>query len=243
MKYETIKDCGEFGIEFDNIRGPGSRVSREFLRRFLKQFVLRSTEYYDETGDHAFYYRERQLHSVVCPSIAHITPTFLMEHPLTRKPAGEEERPGRVDYWIHYKNYSFLMELKHAYFAYSRAHNPGKSVTKKFTKALKQLRNVRKGECRFLKFGDGLRKIALEAIVFYRRWKEENKLKADLERYDFKSLFQELIENTELEHKSNLRALWVLDKKLVEPVKITSLHSFEIFPATAFVGSIWEIIE
>ena len=243
MKYETINDCGELGIEFDDIKGPGSRVSREFLRRFLKQFVLRSTEYYDETGDHVFYYREKQLHSVICPSIAHITPAFLMEHPLTRKPAGEEEYRGRADYWIYYKNHSFLMELKHAYFAYKRPYNPRESITRKFAKTLEQLRNVRKDECRSLKFGDGLRKIALEAIVFYRRWKEETKLKADLERYDFKSLFKELIENTELEHKSNLRAHWVLDKELVEPVEITSLHSFEIFPAVAIIGKVFEIIE
>lgn len=243
MNYETIKDCGELGIEFGKIRGTGSRVSRWFLRTFLREFVLRSTEYYNETGDHVFYYRERQLHSVVCPSIAHLTPAFLMEHPLTRKPAGEEEYRGSADYWIYYKNCTFLMELKHAYFAYNRTYNYGKSVTRKFVNALRQLRNIRKNECRSLRLGYGLRQIALEAVVFYRRSKEKAKLKTDLQRCDFKLLFEELIENTKLEDKSNLRALWVLDKKLVEPVEITSIHSFEMYPAVGFVGRISEMIE
>ena len=241
MKYETIKDCGELGIEFENIRGCGAGVTRDFLRKLLNRIVERCTKYYDETGEHVFIYRERQLHSVVCPSIADITPSFLMENPLTRKPAGEEEYRGNVDYWIYYKNYSFLKELKHTYFAYARADSPRKSITKKFTRALKQLGNVRKNECRSLTFGKGLRKIALEVVVFYRGSKEESRLNIDLESKDFKALFRKLVRNTELEYKSNLRSLWVLDKRLVEPVEYA--NSFEMYPAVAFVGNISEIIE
>ena len=128
MKYATIKNCGEFGIEFENIKGAGARVSREFIMKLLKRIVKRSTRYYEETGDHVFIYGEKQLHSVVCPSIADITFSYLMEHPSFRKPAGEEEYLGNVDYWISYKRYSFLMELKHAYFAYRYADNPRKSI-------------------------------------------------------------------------------------------------------------------
>lgn len=241
MKYETVKNCGELGIEFENIRGHGARVTREFLRNLLKHIVERCTEYYDQTEEHVFTYRERQLHSVVCPSIADITPSFLMENPLTRKPAGEEEYRGNVDYWIFYNNYSFLVELKHTYFAYNNADNPRKSIVKKFARALEQLRSVRKNECRDQTFGNGLRKIALEAVVFYRGSKEERKLKIDLESRDFRTLFKKLLRNTELEYRSNLRALWVLDERLVEPVKYAS--SFEIYPAVAFIGKVLEIVE
>jgi len=241
LKYETINDCGELGIEFENIRGCGARVTRDFLRKLLNRIVERCTEYYDETEEHVFTYRERQLHSVVCPSIADITPSFLMENPLTRKPAGEEEYRGNADYWIFYKNYSFLVELKHTYFAYSNADNPRKSIVKKFARAIEQLRSVRKNECRDQTFGKGLRKIALEAVVFYRGSKEERRLMIDSESRDFRILFKKLLGNTELEYRSNLRALWILDKRLVEPVEYD--NSFEIYPAIAFVGNISEIIE
>lgn len=246
MIYETIKKCGELGIEFDNIIGHGARVSRDLLKELLKRIVIRSTQYYDETGnagepEHVFTYRERQLHSVVCPSVAEIADNFLVEHPLTRKPSGEAEYRGHVDYWIYYRNYSFLMELKHTFFAYRNADNPRKIITGKFERALEQLRNVRKKECKRLTFGDGLRKIALEVVVFYRGLKDERRLKLDLERRDFRALFEKLMRNTDLKYRSNLRALWVLDDRLVKPVEYEKL--FEIYPAVAFIGNISEIIE
>lgn len=241
MKYETIRGCGELGIEFSNVEGDGARVTKDFLRELLKNIVKRSTKYYEETGEHAFTYRERQLHSVVCPSIADITSSYLMENPLTRKPAGEEEYRGSVDYWISYKNYSFLMELKHTFFAYRNADNPRESITKKFVSAIEQLKNIRKDECRALTINNkGLIKIALLTVVFYKGSKDAN-LKEDLKHRDFKSLFRKLVNNTELKHRSNLRSLWVLHERLVEPVDYRNLS--EIYPAVAFVGYISEMIE
>ena len=103
-----IRNCGELGIEFNDIRGDGARVTREFLRKLIQHIVAKSTRYYDETGrvgvpEHVFAYRERQLHSVVCPAIADITACFLVENPLNRKPAGEAEYRGSADYWIYYE--------------------------------------------------------------------------------------------------------------------------------------------
>ena len=95
MKYETITKCGELGIEFNNI---DERITMDFLKRLLRDIIERSTKYFDETGDHVFIYRERQMYSVICPSIAGVTSGYLMEHPLKRKPAGEEEYSGSVDY-------------------------------------------------------------------------------------------------------------------------------------------------
>ena len=241
MKYKTIRYCGELGIEFGNIEGDGARVSRDLLRKLLKRIVKRSTKYYDELGEHVFIYREKQLHSVVCPSIADITHSYLMEHPLIRKPAGEEEYRGNVDYWISYRNYSFLMELKHTYFAYRNADNPRKSITKKFARAMEQLRSIRKEECRALTVNKGLIKIALQTVVFYEGSKNSIH-KDDLKDRDFKNLFKKLVNNTELEHRSNLRSLWVLDERLVKAVKYNK-NSFEIYPAVAFFGNILEMIE
>ncbi|MCW3985168.1 MAG: hypothetical protein NWE91_01995 [Candidatus Bathyarchaeota archaeon] len=244
MHYETIEDFGDLGIEFFDVRGLGSRTAKAFLRDLLKQFVLRSAKYYNETGEYAFYYRERQLHSIICPSIAQMPKSvFLMEHPIDRKPAGEIEYRGSADYWISYRNYSFIMELKHAYFAFSRAHSPSKRIAKKLADAWKQLQNVRMEQCRKLKFGDGLRKIALEVITFYRRQKNEANLEDDLDKYDFKRLFKELIENAHFKYEPDFHGLWVLDRELIEPIGIESLNSFEIFPAVAFIGYISKIIK
>jgi len=243
VKYRTIKNCGEVGIEFCNIDTDGARVSRDFLRRLVNNIIRRSTAYHDETGEPVFFYKERQFHSIVCPSIADITPSYLMEHPLTRRPVREKEFTGHVDYWIGYRNYSFLMEVKHCYFGYKRADNPRQSIAEKFNSAMEQLKNIRKDECRYITESaraKGLIKLAFLAIVFYEGSKDKI-TKDDMKRRDFKGLFRKLVENTELNRSSNLRSLWVLHERLVEAFEYGG-PSYEIYPAVAFVGNISEMI-
>jgi len=249
MTDEMTGDFGELQIRFGKIGGRGAKITKEFLRELLHQIVVRSTKYYDEARyardrdnqDHVFTYKERQFHSVVCPAIADLTPYFLIENPLNRKPASEAEYSGSVDYWIYYKNYSFMTELKHTFFAYTRADNPRGSVTERFSKALQQLGDIRIDECRSQTFGNGLRKIALEAVVFYRGSGERRKLKANIKSGNFRALFKKLLRNTELEQRSNLHALWVLSKRLVAPFEYS--NTFEIYPAVAFIGHVSEIVE
>ena len=54
----------------------------DFMKELLSRIVKRSTQFYDEADEHVFNYREKQMHSVVCPSIADLTSSFLIEHPI-----------------------------------------------------------------------------------------------------------------------------------------------------------------
>jgi hypothetical protein len=140
--YKQIRNCGQVGKEFFTKYGEGkinARVTKDFLERLIDNIVKKSVLYYEKTGDYVFKHGERQMHTVVCPSIAAITPTFLMEHPLKRKSSKKEEQGGFVDYWISYRKCAFFMELKHSFFAYKNAENPRKSITTKFESALNQL--------------------------------------------------------------------------------------------------------
>ena len=71
--------------------------------------------------------------------------------------------------------------------------------------------------------------------------KKELKLDKTLKFNSFKNLFKKLVNNTELDRRSNLRSLWVLNERLVEAVEYK--NSFETYPAVAFVGNISEMIE
>jgi len=239
VKFQTVKNCGELGVKFQNIDSDGARVSRDFLRKLLNNAVKRCTDYYNETGEHIFTYREKQLHSVICPSIADITPSYMIEHPLKRRPSGEDEISGHVDYWISYRNYSFLMELKHCYFAYRNADNPSQRISYKFNSAMNQLKNIRKDECKNLTINKGLIKIALLFVVFYEGSKDT--ISTDiLGDRDFKNLFKKLMENVELQNTSNLRCLWLLNERLIETVEYANWS--EIYPAVAAIGNISEMI-
>ena len=234
--FEKIKNCGELGIEFTFKDGDGTRVSKDFLRNLFYNIVKRSFNYFEETGEHIFTYREKQLHSVICPSIADITPSYMMECPLTRKPAGEDEYPGHADYWVSYRNYEFLIELKHSYFAYRNVDNPGQKIEEKFDSAMEQLEKIGIDSCEWLTINNkGLIKIALQAIVFYQNSNEQIPVD-NLKDRDFKELFNKLIKNTKLMNKTNLMSLWLLDDKL-------KLDEYDDgYPAVAFVGNISDVI-
>ena len=133
---------------------------------------------------------------------------------------------------------SFLIELKHSYFAYRNADNPGQNIEEKFDSAIKQLKNIRIDTCRYMIGNDkGLIKIALQAIVFYQ---SSNEPIDNLKDRDFKELFNKLIKNTELKNKTNLMSLWLLDDKLIESVEYDD--GYGIYPAVAFVGNISDVI-
>ena len=53
--------------------------------------------------------------------------------------------------------------------------------------------------------------------------------------------FEKLLINTGLKNKSNVRALWVLDKKLVKPIEVA--NSYEVYPAVGFIGKVLKIIK
>lgn len=191
------------------------RVSKDFLRQLMIGIVKRSTDYFDYTKEHIFSYRENQLHSVVCPSIADITPSYVMEHPLERKPAGEDEYTGHVDYWASYKDYEFLLELKHSYWGYRNTENPRQGISDKFDFAINQLQNIRKDECRWVTINNGIIKIALPSIVFYKSSKERFS-KKEISNGNFTELFKKLIKNTKLKQKSNMWSLWLLPERLIK---------------------------
>ena len=238
MKFQIIRNCGKLGIEFLKDDSDGARVTKELLSKLLTNVVKRATAFYDKTrlpGDHIFAYREQQFHSVVCPSIADITPSYVMEHSLRRKHSGEEESAGRADYWVNYRNYSFLMELKHDYFAYNRKRTSA-GIVSNFNSAMDQLRSIKKDECRNLTVNKGLIKIALQTIVFYES--SEKKLsRSSSKRRNFEELLNQLMSGFALSRKINMKSLWVLDKRLVEPFPYPN-GMFEINPAVAFLANI-----
>jgi hypothetical protein len=96
---------------------------------------------------------------------------------------------------ISYRNYSFVMELKHCYFAYRNANAPRQEISNKFNKCIAQLKSIKKEECRNLSINKGMIRIALQMLVFYRS--SQNELSNDdLEEQDFEDDFEQLIQNS-----------------------------------------------
>ena len=236
MQYNKKGNFGELRIEFKNLEGFGKIVTKDFLTKLVENTIKRATKYFDETGgDHVFSYREKQLHSVICPSIAGITHSYLIEHPLERRPVDDEKYSGNVDYWVSYKSISYFIELKHAYFAYSQ-ELPRESIARRFRRAIRQLRDIRNGECENLAPGDkGFFKIALEAVTFFKGSSEKDRLIV-VKKQEIVDSFERLINHAPLD-KANMYALWLLDKRMKKPIEYSDGN--QIFPAVAFIAKVF----
>jgi hypothetical protein len=93
--------------------GPGdsSKRTRALLEALVAGFASQCRRYHEATDDHAFAYRERQVHSALFPALREITATAFLEQPADRgKP-----RLGRVDYWFIHGDREHFCEVKHGY--------------------------------------------------------------------------------------------------------------------------------
>lgn len=93
------------------------RIARRFLDALAVQVAKESVRYHKYTGELAFAYGERQIHSVLYPAILANSDVAFTELPVTRKPRGGDESTGRVDYWARVWKTVILIEVKHGYHA------------------------------------------------------------------------------------------------------------------------------
>ncbi len=158
--------------------GKGSRNTNTFLKDLFEEFAKRSDYIFEITdGDLPYAYREKQLHSVLVPSIDYISDALIVEYPTDRKQRGRQmPSHGWIDYWVKYGNTVFLIELKHDYFGLkvSRSGNENNKKLRKKTRkewlcAIKHLEQIPKCDIEFFKCKDtkSVVKIALQFITSY----------------------------------------------------------------------------
>ena len=72
----------------------------EILEKFTSNFVVENELYHSHTsGDWAFNYKEKQLHSVMFPALNKSVNACLLELPFTRT-IGETKKNGYIDYLL-----------------------------------------------------------------------------------------------------------------------------------------------
>ena len=120
LKVETVRTVGNIYYLSNLKNEQGQRIANDFLTRLTNGFGKRTAKYTRMTREVPFVYRERQLHSIIAPTLDDFTDAFLMELPTRRSwSVTADERisdsHGWIDYWCSYRNISFLVELKHGF--------------------------------------------------------------------------------------------------------------------------------
>lgn len=105
----------------------------QLLHHTIQAFAYHSRRFHDRTGDHAFAYREPQVHSVLLPALRDVAPAVFREHPKAR-----DRSTGWVDYWLEHDSKEHWVEVKHG-FEHTRRTSFRVDEQKKWKHLLKQL--------------------------------------------------------------------------------------------------------
>jgi hypothetical protein len=242
MRFNTIRKCGKIGFEFK--KGVNGKT-RKFIRALVVQVAKNCVNYYEQTGDHLFSYRERQFNSAVCPAISEISNCFIIQHPLKRKARGEEPYTGRLDYWVNYDNIDFLIELKHDYYGYYNSKWTPWKIEMSLNSAIEQLKKIGIKELRKISIAKRVVKLALSTVVFYIGSSQSINIDKKVDEKNIKNSFKNLLEglnsNSLLgKNVTNVQALWILHKNLLEEYEYQG--RFQIYPAVSYVGHAFEVI-
>lgn len=146
----TIKNCGSYHIENKITDATNNRIVKDFLKELSIDFVKKSSRYITFVGESPFYYRERQIHSILTPVLYDLTDACLYELPMQRNwsknKSKQRDSHGWCDYWCSYRGVDFFIEVKHSYVAYGvTVKNKIPQTTLKYWyEANKQLSVIRK---------------------------------------------------------------------------------------------------
>lgn len=210
--------------------GPSIRKSRDFLNKVARTFALSCCKYFDTTGELPFIYRERQINSILLPSISKVANATFMEHPIMR----EGRAYGWLDYWAFYGNTTLLIEVKHAWFSIS-SKKVRKTTKGAYSAALKQLDMISPAVARDLSYlGDNIVKIALIVIPFYKQSMNITRLTTITAKDDVEAIYNRLL--TGLSPTLNWSCIWLLHERLQKPVEYGDRH--EIYPLVGLVAQI-----
>ena len=156
----------------------GMRVTRSLLESLFKETTRLFNRYYNNfdnnTREYGFYYSERQLHTFLTPAIDKLTKGFfLFESPIKRGHRGKRGKSGgRVDYWLNYRNSSYLLELKHAWIRAHFRHGNEKftfyNLEKSFREAINQLDSSKDKILEFM-YRDNMFGVALAIVPVFGR--------------------------------------------------------------------------
>ena len=145
---------------------------KELFRRVCSRSLLFCNNKYN-ICDYPFLYSERQLDSLVLPVISELCKGIVIaEYPVVRKSNlkgyEKEDSKGWIDYWCIYKDYSFVIEMKHSYDAFRTNNTKDDSLIKKWEKmTIGQLQDIRSQVKYFEERTRGLIRIGLHFITPY----------------------------------------------------------------------------
>ena len=157
-------------------------IAKELMENLFHDISKLCTKYNnDKLFDLPYTYRERQLDCVLLPALSKLCKSIvLVELPARRQCSNRrfkvDESNGRIDYWCIYKDYSFVIELKHSYDCFTTLTTREDTVTSRWIKMNEQLQSIEKEIKGYTEETKGVIRIGLHIITSYSDKKPNNQL-------------------------------------------------------------------
>ncbi|MBR6366814.1 MAG: hypothetical protein IKR89_00395 [Bacteroidaceae bacterium] len=223
-------------------------IAKELIENLFFDMAKLSTKYCNDTFcDLPYTYSERRLDSVLLPALSKLCNSMvLVEVPAIRECANGrfnvEKSNGRIDYWCIYKNYSFVIELKHSFDCFTTNSTKEDRVVSRWIEMHKQLQSLKKDVKGYTEKTKGVIRIGLHMITSYSKNRDKQLLK------EFKNNIPNTFERFQKDFGKKYPSLkpdfilcWKIPSKIVE-MHESSFPGFwaitKIYPAIKHHGAI-----
>ena len=160
----------------------GFGIATDLIENLFCDMAKLCTKYSNDTFYELPYtYSERCLDSVLLPALSKLCDSrVLVELPATRQCHNRrfsiDEYSGRIDYWCVYKDYSFVIELKHSFDCFTTSTTRENKVTSRWITMNEQLQSVEKEIRKYEEDTKGIIRIGLHIITSYSDKEPNNQL-------------------------------------------------------------------
>lgn len=249
-----MKEIKKHGLSFVEMESnteenESFNIAKELIENLFFDMAKLSTKYCNDIFcDLPYTYSERRLDCVLLPALSKLCNSMVMvEVPAVRECANRrfsvDKSNGRIDYWCIYKNYSFVIELKHSFDCFTTDTTRERNLTSRWVKMHEQLQSLEKEIKKYEEATKGVIRIGLHTITSYSSQKPDTQLlKA------FKYCIPETFERFQKEFGKKYPSLkpdfiicWKIPSKIVETYECTYPGLWavtKIYPAIKHHGAI-----
>ena len=214
---------------------------KNLLVGMAKRARLYCSNRYD-FADYPFCYRERQLDSILLPELSTLCKGYVFaEYPVTRNSRKYEAKDskGRIDYWCIYKDYSFVIEVKHSYDNFTSGKTKDETIGRWELMNKYQLRSIKKYIKRnYIEKTKGVIPLALHFVTSEFGGEPTNERRNEYieqERMMLKRLHDDL---TKIE-EPDFMSLWEIDKEMYKKSQFDGYS----YPGLILVSKSYEVIK
>ena len=213
-----------FEKEVEKINSKDFKVAEELIEDLFCDMAKLGTKYgNDRFFDLPYTYMERQLDSILLPSLSKLCDGLVLaEVPTIRKcnngRFNVEESNGRIDYWCVYKNYSFVIEMKHSYDCFTTTKTRKRTVIERWIKMNEQLQSIESNiKKTYEENTKGVIRIGLHFITSYSDKNPDEKLIKDFKESVPKTFlrFQQDLSKRYPKLKPDLLLCWKIPTSIV----------------------------